>query len=206
MANLYKEKSKRCQTVQQLYEALKNKVQAEQTQGAVAASADHTLESLGAISRPESFLHHPGRHTIPDVSVGKIVHQNKFPVHHAGVEQLHPFQRSGSAPRAPTSSEVAAAAHAMAPPMRPAGRDSIHHISTTSTPAQRISLSHGRATANHTFPQSVHRPTASHRYTSHSIDRHALGQDRSRYQHATFPGQAMSPNIHARMPANRGLY
>lgn len=200
MANLYKEKSKRCQTVQQLYEALKNKVQAEQTRGAVAASADHTLESIGAIPRPESLLHHPSRHTIPDVTVRKTPYHNKFHVDNPGVEQLHPFQRSGSAPRAPTSSEVAAAAYAMAPPKRPAGRDSIHRTSTTSTPAQRISLSHGRATASHPFPQSLHRPTASQQYVSHSADRHVLGQDRSRYQHA------MSPNIHARMPANRGLY
>ncbi|KAK5955708.1 hypothetical protein OHC33_003349 [Knufia fluminis] len=206
MANLYKEKSKRAQTTQQLYEALKNKVQAEQTRGAAAASADHTLQSIGAISRPESFAHHAGRHAVPDMTVRRTPHQNRFPVDHAGVEQLHPFQRSGSAPRAQTSSEVAAAAHAMAPPMRPVGRDPLHRVSTTSTPAQRVSLPHGRATSNHTFPQSMHRPTPSQQYVSHSIDRHALGQERSRYQHAAFAGQAVSPNIHSRMPANRGLY
>jgi len=205
MANLYKEKSKRCQTVQKLYEALKNKVQAEQTRGAAAASADHTLQSIGAMPRPDSYSHHQSRHTFPDMSVSRTPHQNKLPLGRAGVEQLHPFQRSGSAPRAQTSSENAVAARGMAPPMRPAGRDSLHRVGTNTTPAQRVSLSH-RASANHTLPQSMHRPTISQQCASHSADRHALGQERSHYQHAPLLGHAVNPNIHVRMPANRGLY
>jgi len=203
---MYKEKSQRFQTVQRLYEALKNKVQAEQIGGAAAASADHALQSIGAMPRPDSFARPKGRHNIPDMSSRKAPHQNRFPLDHAGIEQLHPHQRSGSAPRAQTSSEVAVAAHTMAPPMRPNGRDALHRIRMTSTPAHRVSMSHSRATSNHTFPQFVHHPPGLQQYASHAAERHVSGQDRSTYPHAAFPTQERSPNIHARMPANRSLY
>jgi len=203
---MYKEKSQRFQTVQRLYEALKNKVQAEQIGSAAAASADHAPRSIGAIPRPDSFAHPKGHHNIPDMSIRKNPYQNKFPLDHAGIEQLHPYQRSGSAPRAQTSSEVAVAAHVMGPPMRPNGRDVLHRISMTSTPAHRVSVSHSRATSNHTFPQPVHCSPGSQQYASHAAERHVLDQNRSTYPHGAFPMQARSPNIHAKMPVNRGLY
>ena len=196
----------------QLYDTLKKKVQDEQTRGAVVARAEHTLQSIGAIPQPGSFARHTSRaNNVHEMSaVKRTPHQTKFSMDQRGVEQLHPHQRSGSAPRAQTSSEVAAAAHVnamMAPPVRPGGREPLSRVSTIPTPAQRISRNHNRAAANNTFPpQSVRRPSGSHQYATHSTDRHALGQDRSVYQHAGYSGHVMSPNIHARMSANRGLY
>lgn len=129
---MYRDKTKRCQTLQQLYDALKKKVQDEQTRGAATASAEHTLQSMGAISRPEA-LTGTSRLPYPDRLAKKLSNERPLPiVDNYGVEQLHPHQRSGSAPRAQASSEAAV----MAPPLRPAGGETIsgsrHHMMSNS--------------------------------------------------------------------------
>lgn len=130
MAHVYKDKTKRCQTLQQLYDTLKKKVQDEQTRGAATASAEHTLQPMGAISRPESFIDQ-SRTTYPNMSTKKLRNENTLPLaNNYGVEQLHPHQRSGSAPRVQTSSEAAM----MVPLMRPGGRETTSKASLLHNP------------------------------------------------------------------------
>lgn len=207
---MYKDKSRRYQMMSQLYDTLKKKVQDEQTRGAAAANAEHTLQKMGAIPGPEPLGYLPARVSdFPEMSaVKKTSYPIKFARNQQGVEQLHPHQCSGSAPRAQTSSEIAAFANVntvMGPPIHPTGREMLGQLSATSTPARRVSLNQTRAMTNHSFGQLPVNRTSQH-FATHSVDRHVQGQGRSKHQHVGYAGPALSPNIHTRMSANRGLY
>lgn len=214
MVGMYEEKSKRCQTFSDLYEALKNKVQAEQSRSIAASGAHHTLQSVDSIPIPASYGHHQLHRArtgiateLPGIKITPT--RSKYLTDH-GVEQLHPFQRSGSATRAQTSSEIGAAIMGMGPPMHPIGRQVNSRVSASATPAQRVTLT--RPNASHTFPQSAHRVSMSQQFAPRSMDRTRYeDRDLSRENHIT-SGQRVSgrtvltPNIHSRMPANRELY
>lgn len=211
---MYKEKSKRCQTMSELYEALKNKVQAEQSRNAITVSAQHTLPSIGPVPMSAPYGHHQLHSTRSEIatelpSIKRTPSKPRYLTDH-GVEQLHPFQRTGSAARARTSSELGAAVMGMGPPTHTVGRQMATRLNTTATPAQRVTLT--RPNPNHTFPQSVHRVSMSQQFAPQSVDRHRF-EDRElpREDHITSgqrtSGRAvLTPNIHARMPANRELY
>lgn len=210
VASMYKEKSKRCQTLSQLYEALKNKVQAEQTRDAAAVSAEHTLQSMGSITMPEPYAHRQlyqtqSRSVAQSPSMKKTPSRARPITDYQGVEQLHPFQRSGSATGAQTSSELRAATSSMRPPIHAAGRQVVSRLSTSTTPAQRITLT--RPTASYTFPHSNHRTSMSQQFGSRPADRYAIeGQDLSRNDQYLNRRVELTPNIRSRMPADRGIY
>lgn len=214
MVGMYKEKSKRCQTYSDLYEALKNKVQGEQSRNTVAAGAQHTLQAIDPVSMPPSYGHHQLHRARTGIAtelpgVRGTPNKSKYLMDH-GVEQLHPFQRSGSATRAQTSSEIAAATMGMGPPLHSIARQMASRVSTSATPAQRITLT--RPNANHSFPQSAHRVSMSQQFAPRSVQTHRYeDRDLSRENHIT-NGQyiggrtVLTPNVHSRMPANRELY
>lgn len=211
---MYREKSKRCQTLSELYEALKNKVQAEQSRTTATASAYHTLPSMDPVPMSAPYGHHQLHRSRPGIatelpSIKRTPSKSKYLTDH-GVEQLHPFQRTGSAARAQTSSELAAAVMGMGPPTHTIGRQMASRMSTTATPAHRVTLT--RPIPNHTVPHSAHRVSMSQQFAPQSIDRHRFEErDLPRESHNTsgqyISGRAvLTPNIHARMPANRDTY
>lgn len=207
MAVNYQKKVESLETVSKLYNTLKQRVQTEQGRNAAGIGTEHTLQSLGHVSRPDNYSHYPTqKSTIPEPSaVRRAPHQNKWLHDPNGVEILHPFQRSGSA-RGPTSSEIAAAAHhLMPPPVTTSARGRANRPSATATPAQRVSLNH--IAGHNTFPHTSHQPPRSHQLSHHSVERFTLGQDQfgSRSHHIN-ASNAISPNIHARMPTQQGLY
>lgn len=211
---MYNEKSKRCQTLSELYQTLKDRVQTEQSRGTPAHGAQHTLQSMDSVLLPASYGHHQLHHARTGISselpgIKMTPRRSKYPVDHA-VGQLHPFQRSGSATRAQTSSELGAAALGMGPPMHPVGRQTTSRVSLSATPAQRVTLT--RPNGNLTFPQSAHQVSMSQQFAPRKTDRHRFeDRDLSRGNH-TNSGQrtsgraVLTPNVHSRMPANRELY
>lgn len=203
---MYKEKSKSHQTISRLYETLKNQVQAEQARDAAAASAEHTLQSMGPITGPASFARqyiNPARPGTFANMPSTITTPSRNLDRHQGIEQLHPFQRSGSATKTQSFLE-ASSDRAKHPPLYRPGPKVTSRMSMSATPAQRTTSTRPRA--GHTFPQSTHRPAA-----QPVTRREFEGQDRTQQDHvkpAKYApgGTGMTPNMHSCMPAHRGLY
>lgn len=210
VAMMYKDKSKRCETLSHLYETLKSKVQAEQTRGAAAISAEHTLQSMGSGSMPEIRMQRKQRHMQPkSMSGSPAIKMTPSKLRHVtdqnGIELLHPHQRSGSATGVQTSSEIRAATSGMTAHMHQRGRQSATRHSTSTTPAHRITLN--RPTASQVFPHSTTRASMSEHFTTQTMDRFPFeGQNASRNDQFPSRKPILTPNMHSRMPANRGLY
>ncbi len=90
----FREKNRKHQQTQELYDRLKRKEMTAQTQSAAYESVD---EVLGSVSRRRSY--DPLAPIEPYQSIPRPQGQRvipHFPVDHNGVEQLHTHQRSGS--------------------------------------------------------------------------------------------------------------
>lgn len=206
---MFKEKSKQYQTICQVHQVLKNKVQAEQTRDAAAVSAEHTLQTLGSVPIPEIYTHRQHGHS-QAVSAAKTPSMKRSPsrlravTDQHGVEMLHPQQRSGSATRAQTSSELRATISGMGPPMHHGGRQTAGHFGQSTTPAHHVST---RPAESYAFPQTSHSASMSQQFSTRPIDRYTIdGRNHARNDQYVDRRTTMTPNIHSRMPANRGLF
>ena len=93
LIELYKEKNRKHQQTQHLYDALKKKVMMGQVHTAASENANHTLQSINASTRPGT---HSG---ISNMNLQAPLgnHHRRSQVALFENEQLHPHQRSGSA-------------------------------------------------------------------------------------------------------------
>ena len=90
----FREKSRKHQQTQELYDRLKRKEMTAQTRSAAYESVD---EVLGSVSRRQNHdLPAPLEHYQSIRRPQRQCDITQFPVDHNGVEQLHPQQRSGS--------------------------------------------------------------------------------------------------------------
>lgn len=165
---------------------------------------------MGSIPIPDIYKNRQLYHTQPknstrSPSIKKTPSRLRNVTDQHGIEQLHPFQRSGSATRAQTSSEIRAATSGMAASLHHGGPQAAGRLSTSTTPAQRITLT--RSTGSHAFPHSQHRASMSHQFASRPADSHIFErQDAARNEQYTGRRTTLTPNMHSRMPASRGLY
>lgn len=157
MINLYKVKSKHFQELAGKHDHLRSRLQDGQGRDAIAISPVHTLPAVGSASRAETFA---------GMSYGRVAMRGEnrdlkqqIPVDHNGVEQLHPFQRSGSALRGRGSSRDLVAQLMPPPPPPPpvlsmrrhAQRDSVHILGGNLTPAHRSTVTLDRASTHRGF-------------------------------------------------------
>lgn len=203
LTSQYQNKTTEYDRVSYLYAALKDKV-LNDTRGP-AMNAEQTVRSMDPTLGAERSVHHVSHR--PNVSelpaVYKTPYHSRFSTDRRNVEQLHPFQRSGSA-RNPSSD--AAAIQAMPPPIQASTRQAYGRPNTTRTPAQRSTAPH--TVGNYTYPASFRRPVEAQRSTAFDMSsKYPSDQLKTRYdsrQNTT--GVALSPNVQARRPVNRDFY
>lgn len=205
MAKNYKEKTANYQTISALYHELKQSIGVGKTYDTTRVGAEH-LPLTCAAPRPETLPHLTTRSlNFPELNaVSKTPRRGRYPADQHTIEQLHPFQRSGST-RGATSSEIALAArNVMPPPARISATETIHRLNT-STPAQRVSMNHN--STSRALQETGYRPSYVQHLGKHSVDRHVTDQPKSQ-QESLYQalGGAASGNIHARMSGERGLY
>jgi len=90
---LYKEKNRKHQQTQHLYEVLKKKCLASSVHTAASENVRQTLQAINTQSRPGTY------HGMPQMTVqntGGYHHRPQVSQFDNGVEQLHTHQRSGS--------------------------------------------------------------------------------------------------------------
>lgn len=175
MASLYKLKSEHCQELASKYDSLKKRLQDANERGAAAISPGHDVHVIGGTSRPETFagMSH-GRAALrrDDRELKQYI-----PTDHNGVEQLHPFQRSGSALRGRGSSSDLVAQLMPPPPPPPlstrrhARRDSLRSLEDNLTPAHRSAVTLDRSSAQRGINLFQHGSSGTHRreHTSHGL-------------------------------------
>jgi hypothetical protein len=116
LIELYRKKSRDHSTTQKLYDTLKKKTQERQLQSIASENVAHAIETMNATRRPETLngvldngprYQQQARHGLDDRTNHSVGMSKRV------VEQLHPYQRSGS-------SAVGSDQHnSMLPPERP---------------------------------------------------------------------------------------
>lgn len=97
LITLYKEKNRKHQQTQHLYDALKKRVLMGNVQSAASENFNHTLQSINSQARPETYSGMPNIGAAgPSGSHHQRPQMRQFD---NGVEQLHTHQRSGSSNR-----------------------------------------------------------------------------------------------------------
>ena len=110
---MYREKSKKHATTQQLYDTLKKKILMSRVETAASDNVAQALKSMSNSASPDTFnVDRFGRSTAQDVTIPRQTQSNHIPINENGVEQLHRHQRNGS------GSQHSADAAAMPPPDR----------------------------------------------------------------------------------------
>lgn len=95
LVELYKEKNRKHQQTQHMYDVLKKRVMMGQVHTAASENANHTLQSINAGKRPETIngMQNMNTHGV----LGNLNLPSRSAQFESGVEQLHTHQRSGSA-------------------------------------------------------------------------------------------------------------
>jgi hypothetical protein len=170
LANLYREKSKKCAQSQQLYDALKKKFMLRGVETAASENVTQTIQLMTSEARPETFQGQPSANTHHNAS------RDQHAAHHDyGQPDVHGKDLRPGNSASQRSSDVAGNVQSMAAPTRPvANRHGMYscyteshtlmleaHLGIVNTPVQRTTLPiQGRATANRSqIPVSV-RPEA----------------------------------------------
>ena len=86
LVEMYKEKNRKHQQTQHLYETLKKRYMINNVQTAASENVNQTLQAINSQTRPETYS------AMPNMTV----HGPANGYRHSGVEKLHTHQRSGS--------------------------------------------------------------------------------------------------------------
>lgn len=94
LVELYREKNRKHQQTQHLYDTLKKKFLMNNVQTAASETVNHTLQSISSRTRPETYNGMPNM-TVHGVSDAHH-HRSQISKFDNGIEQLHTHQKSGS--------------------------------------------------------------------------------------------------------------
>lgn len=170
MANLYELKSEHCQQLASNYDYLKKRLQDADGRGAAAICPGHDMHVMGGTSRPETFAGTSHGRAALRRDDGEL--KQYIPTDRNGVEQLHPFQRSGSALRGRGSSSdlVAQLMPPPPPPLRTrrhARSESLRSLEENLTPAHRSAATLDRSSTQRGMSLFQHGSSGKHQ-TEHS--------------------------------------
>lgn len=104
-----------------MYDTLKKRVQDDQTRDLAAASAEHTLRTIGAMPPPEISTESSQKNTPTTTTSKRPAGHDLTSLDTFGGDQFYLRTHSGATPRPQTSSEVGL----MMPPSRPPEKESI---------------------------------------------------------------------------------